>query len=115
MGCAVRLYHFTCEHGHDGIVADGSVKPGVDGFVWMTDLPKPSRKAVCLSSTILRCDRMTYRFELDPTAEGILSWLEYKQSLPPEIRRMWEDRLERVPQCRPSNWYVSRQRVPVVS
>lgn len=78
------LYHFTCtDHGDPAIQASGTLRPnrhpllpGLGPIVWLTDQPEPHRDAVGLtSSTLLSCDRMAVRYELDQsTITGLIWW-----------------------------------------
>jgi hypothetical protein len=111
-----RLYHFTCDHGHLGIGESGLIVPasmllssphGVPWtavLVWCTDLERPSRDAVGLTSVVLPCDRMAHRYRVDPTLAT--PWVEIRH----RIRERYPDdvdRLETTPGARPMHWWVS--------
>ena len=81
-----QLFHYTCDHGRDAILADGGMlRPGFDGFVWMTDLDVPYRVALGLTSQILSCDRTAHRFELvmpewnDTPPWPAVPWMELRK------------------------------------
>lgn len=110
-----RLYHYTCDHGHDGITHDGFVKPHMQvvlgglELTWFTDLDVPDRNALGLTSTILTCDRIKYRFEAD-VAAGLRWWPQAVRDL--DLHR-YRRSLELAPGAAPMHWYVSLGTVPV--
>lgn len=119
------LYHFTCDHGAEAIQADGFIRPMTPWPVnvgdvptgmahappvaWFTSDPMPSRDAVGLTSVLLDCDRMAYRFQVGP----VRAWPwrsfaamhgcteEYYRGL---VGTYWG---------RPDTWYVATRPVPV--
>lgn len=64
----MRLFHFTCDHGHDALGNRGELRPIVEHpflhikVVWLTSDPWPDRESTGLGMTITRCDRMQYRY-----------------------------------------------------
>ena len=116
------LYHFTCQHGAEGIRDDGVVipvahlrrrEPGLPEvlvpwaeFVWFTDLDLPLRDCLGLTSYMLRCDRTEHRFRALSGSE-LVPWMTVRKRYP------WRVALE-VPGTRPVHWYVSTEPVPVV-
>jgi hypothetical protein len=109
----MTLYHFTCDHGRDGIVRDGVVKPNRHPYLglavaWFTDLADPTADEVGLTSATLRCDRLAYRFEIVDLAKAH-PWLgSVEQSVTPI---QYQADLHRF--STPRHWWVSRQPVSV--
>ena len=64
----MKLYHFTCDHGREGIGARGELTPQGDHpflgcrVIWLTSDPWPDRDAAGLTSDLVRCDRMEFRY-----------------------------------------------------
>jgi len=111
-----RLYHFTCDHGHLGIGDHGLIVPAVfllnrahgvpwtGVLAWCTDLERPSRDSVGLTSYAIACDRMAHRYRVDPTLA--VPWVEMRSV----IRERYADdvdALETTPGARPMHWWVS--------
>lgn len=109
---SMRLYHYTCGHGRDGIVADGCVRPNVHPYlrmlpplVWLTDLDVPTREALGLTSTWLTCDRTQYRFAFDVSDDsGVSHWpvAAHHARLPRAVRDLLESG-----GALPTHWYVA--------
>ena len=101
-----QLFHYTCEHGQTAILLDGEVlRPGNDGFVWLTDLDYPFRDALGLTSNTLRCDRTKYRFdvdmvELDPN--DVIPWWVLRREVDPLAVRQ----LESARGAMPMHWWL---------
>lgn len=63
-----RLFHFTCDHGHDALGARGELRPIIEHpmlhikVVWLTTEAMPDREATGLGMHYTRCDRMKYRY-----------------------------------------------------
>lgn len=78
----MRLYHWTCDHGAQGINRDGVVRPNphpllsMEPLVWLTDLDAASPWNLGLTSEILSCNRMAHRFEVEHTAT-VMPWSAY--------------------------------------
>lgn len=78
----MKLYHYTCDHGAAGIGLIGTVQPRtcpwaleLPPVVWLTDLARPDRDGLGLTSTLLTCDRLAYRYIVtDPTVAA--PWAE---------------------------------------
>ena len=114
------LYHYTCDHGRDGIDACGYVKPGCylsdqpskmpwpSRFAWFTDLSVPIKGALGLTSNFTTCDRTAHRYRV-LAADDIEQWTDRRRALAPEQR----DWLELAPGARPRHWYVTTSRVAV--
>lgn len=114
------LFHFTCDHGHLGIGARGTLLPAhslsdrVDWpehlwqgrLVWATDLAVPQREALGLTSHLLKCDRTAHRYRLDHP--GLLTpWHEYRRLLLGNgLDRALVEELEDYG-ARPMHWWVS--------
>lgn len=121
-----RLFHFTCEHGADGIAITGAVMPlaMIEGamlelvpeeikwrseFAWFTDDPSPERLALGLTSYHLLCDRMAVRFEVDPPAST-----KWWPSLIPDLGAHARE-LSLSPGATPGRWWVAPRPARVVT
>lgn len=111
----IDLWHFTCgDHGAPGITADRYLRPNrhpliADALVWMTDLDHPMREALGLTSNTLRCDRTAYRVRV--AGDGAMPWTRYRR----RVHRDVAEYLESFPGAMPAHWWVSTQRVPILS
>lgn len=126
-----RLFHFTCEHGAEGIRAGGEVLPlravvpedrlALLGrgeawrlaISWWTDLEVPSREQCGLTSQLLgleACDRLEVRFEALDLADMV--WW------PAAVRGLGLPRSARAlsftPGAAPANWWICPSPVEVV-
>lgn len=124
----ITLYHYTCEHGRRSIGRRGFVMPlaGHDAeaaraiergnhawmgqVVWFTDMELPVRNALGLTSTMLRCDRLKYRYRVTDISD-VTSWLIIRRSIAPRTD-IYE--LERKRGALPAHWYIAQVPVPVV-
>ena len=107
------LWHYTCEHGVEGILTDGTVNPTLNPVLtdahgapvtlaWFTDLDTPWRDALGLTSHTLRCDRTAYRFVVvEP--EKCTRWVTVRGTYP----RAAVDALESAPGAMPMHWWVA--------
>ena len=108
------LYHFTCaDHGYPGIARSREIRPYPHlklptwpPVVWLTDLARPSRDAVGLTSARLTCDRLAVRLTV-----------EAPEAVPfAEARRRWRIPLDAFLDLTaygdPAHWYVSQE--PIV-
>ena len=101
------LWHFTCSHGHIGIDRLGvltpnrhPLMPALGPIVWLTSNSSPERNAVGLTSEMLPCDRMEYRYRvLDPS--HAVPWSTVRGRVRPDVL---ED-LERF--AVPSSWWIT--------
>jgi hypothetical protein len=100
------LFHYTCAHCRPKIVEDGVIRPGVDGLVWLTDLPIANRDALGLTRNYITCDRTEFRFDVDAT-DGIRWWPDFRRGHAERQWREWARWLESAPDVRPAHWYVS--------
>jgi len=126
-GNDVTLWHYTCEHGANGIVRSGlhvlpvSVTapyvsadkdhplPAMMTVSWFTDLGEPDRWALGLTSTIIACDRTTHRFKVvDPSAT--VRWVDYMRAY---LTREEREVARRALPGLPLHWYVSSEPVHV--
>lgn len=97
------LYHYTCDHMAAKIAAQGVLKPGADGLVWLTDLHPAPRLALGLTSYSLDCDRMANVFAVD--ADNAVWWMRYRKDRPDlRTKELCEGVL-------PMHWWVSEQPV----
>ena len=116
----LTLWHYTCRHSVERIGESGLLLPArrlvgstqlVDWwpgeFVWLTDLSRPIRTALGLTSRIIDCDRTEHRYRVTDT-NGVQPWLDVRRHVPhPEL-------IEHASGARPRHWFVARAPVPVV-
>lgn len=108
----MNLYHFTCDHGAEGIQRDGLVRPFANPWLgqvaWFTDLEEPTADDIGLTSTFLSCDRLTHRFQVESTVPH--RWLgSVEQACTPfDLQRD----LHRY--GKPQHWWIAREAVPIV-
>lgn len=111
----LRLYHFTCDHGHEQIdrnivpaaVLTSRASGGPGDLAWFTDLTVPQRDALGLTSHILSCDRTVHRYRATD-ATDLVPWIGVRRFYP------WAEELESAPGARPRHWYVADVPIPVV-
>lgn len=96
------LYHYTCLHSHQTIGEEGVLKPGADGYVWLTDMERPIAKALGLTMNYITCDRTEYRYQVAPTAD-VIHWMDIRSSLNQEL--VWA--LELSEGAMPRHWFLS--------
>ena len=105
----MTLYHYTCAHGRKAIGRRGMLRPNAHPvlagrrLLWLTDQDNPQRDALGLTSHILSCDRLAYRYRVEVTARDVVPWDVWKQSL----SHTYISALEAVPGAEPSLWFVS--------
>jgi len=125
----LQLWHWSCDHGHDGLQRDGVVKPlslwnpevarevvrknphhgWLVRVCWLTDLETPHRAALGLTSRTISGDRRACRYRgTDPTPP--LRWAVWQRRLPHEERAL----LNLSPGAMPMHWWVSEQPLPVI-
>jgi hypothetical protein len=113
----VRLYHFTCRDAAPRIIGCGELRPhtqvqiGGTALVWLTDLERPNRYEIGLTSHTLHCDRMEFRFEAD--IEEPVRWVDYLREQPRDVR-LTGRYLAMTSGAKPMHWYVSTEPVGVV-
>lgn len=108
-----RMFHFTCDHGFEGIKQLGYVAPNWHPLLgmkvaWFTDLETPNAETVGLTSNLLNCDRLAHSVEVDPSR--VRRWLGSGEqaSTPPLIQADLHRGSD------PSHWWISRIQVPVL-
>lgn len=117
------LYHYTCQHGRDGLGEDGRLltlaqqNPGVgmppaiqelSQLIWLTDLETPNRAALGLTSRLLRCDRIQYRYRVtDPSVAR--PWVDMRRSATPALVAELESAFGALPM----HWWVATAPVRV--
>lgn len=98
------LYHYTCLDRAAMIDAErGLLRPGQDGFLWLTDLDHPYREALGLTSTVLQCDRTEAGYRLDDQAGDAVHWARARRSVP----ALFRDQLEAAPGVMPMHWWIA--------
>lgn len=100
------LWHYTCEHGRLGIGTRGYLRPGADGFVWLTDLDAPYRDALGLSSVLIACDRTRHRYRIADGAD-VIPFTDARHTLDP-VR--WHA-LVNIPGGMVRHWYITDRRI----
>ncbi len=118
----MTLFHYTCDHGHAQlgphratlrpaieVIGPGRDAPWTSQFVWLTDLDKPDRIGLGLTSEILYCDRTSHRYRV-VDQELCTHWPLMAARLDPSTRAQLED----VDGAMPEHWWVSSHPVPVV-
>jgi len=108
----MRLFHFTCDHAATKIIDYGAliVHPYGYGVLWLTDLETPDALELGLTSFMVRCNRMAYRFEVDTDAQLWTEWAHHHHV--PLATRMG---LDGNPGARPRNWWVTDTETPIRS
>lgn len=119
-----QLYHYTCEHGRDGLGDEGTLLPlaqqkparaegmppalqEVSQLIWLTDLEFPLRLALGLTSAFLRCDRIQYRYRV---LEGeAVPWAQAREGLDAQLAAGLESGYG----VKPEHWWVATAPVTV--
>ena len=108
----MTLFHYTCNHGRVGIGDDGWLRPaqtfwGGEPLIWLTDMDVPDRAGLGLTSRILSCDRLDYRYVAE--AHGAEPWLTSSF----RIAAPWKAvlALEAIEGVKPHHWWVSARRL----
>lgn len=79
-----QLYHYTCScslekiRDTDWLLIPNQQAPlvGLPSLVWLTDMEKPDKGALGLTSKILSCDRTEHRLAI-PDTVGVLPWSQW--------------------------------------
>jgi hypothetical protein len=109
-----RLYHFTCAHGKRDIGTGPNAlliphrHPWLNKkLLWLTVVATPDRAETGLTSTMLSCDRMRYRYVVTEL-EHCRPWIgsPERQGLNPEALKAFEVR-EDGQHARPDQWWIS--------
>ncbi len=108
------LWHFTCDHGHAGLGDNGVLKPHphpmiprLGPVVWLTDDPAPERDDVGLTSSLLSCDRMAYRYRVASTSRCI-PWKAVRRLVAVDVLHDLES------YGAPDTWWISHTPVRAV-
>jgi hypothetical protein len=121
----MRLYHFTCEHGHAALGDRGIVKPPGEHspremaelpreawlmakVAWFTDLDVALTAALGLTTETIYCDRTAYRYRVLDNRD-VVRWVYSHWHRDPFARR-----LDATPGAMPMHWWVSSEWVEVV-
>jgi hypothetical protein len=104
----MTLYHYCCEHSRKAIGTRGMLRPnrlpfGPYNVLWLTPQAIPDRKGLGLTSSILNCDRLDYRYRVQTDAALLYHEWADRVRLSSYIRAA----LEGVDGARPELWYVS--------
>lgn len=122
------LYHFTCDHGAQGIRERGMVLPvamvvqdasaldqvpatmrWATNYSWWTNISEPEYNWLGLQSVHLFCDRMANCFRAK-VAPGYAQWWPVVLR---ELRLDYARMLSLTPGARPATWWVCRGPVHV--
>jgi hypothetical protein len=108
---ATTLWHFTCEHGFAGLGERGKLGlnphpllPKLGQVAWLTSDPTPERDAVGLTSSLLMCDRMAYRYRVESPSRCI-PWTAVRHLAAPEVLHDLESF------GAPETWWIAREPV----
>jgi hypothetical protein len=108
------LFHYTCDHGARLIGRSGPcvllpfMHPWLGKkLVWLTDLDAPERRAVGLTSTHIRCDRLRHRYVVDDQRH-VRAWLDSLERLRliESMRQAFEFDDDGRPSS-PEHWWIS--------
>lgn len=99
------FWHFTCGHGRRGIGLHGLIKPNpATGLSWFTDLRTPRRIELGITSHLIDCDRLRYRYRvLEPSK--LQPWRDVITD-PDMVAALTADGL-----TRPDHWWVATEPV----
>jgi len=105
------LYHFTCDHGHEGITKTRILLPNahpmmlnLGAILWLTDLSEPpSKESVGLTNSWTTCDRLAYRYIVH--CKAAVHWSEVRARAPKDVVAT----LEAFGQ--PEHWWIIRRPV----
>ncbi|WP_158884094.1 hypothetical protein [Amycolatopsis anabasis] len=110
------LYHYTCNHRLNGIIAERALLPNPHpwlgaALVWLTDLHLPDRSALGFTIEHLGCDRTENRVEVRPTT-NMQPWPHWAHhhAIPALARDMIEGG-----GALPTRWWVSPAPVEVLA
>jgi hypothetical protein len=74
----VKLYHYTCHHTRKAMGTRGMLRPSPTfwgpSVLWLTPQATPDRQGLGLTSMLLNCDRLDYRYVVE--ARDAEPWLE---------------------------------------
>lgn len=124
----IALYHYTCEHVAARLGATPALMPlryhspdavrllprelrWMATLLWLTDLERPDRRALGLTSRSLPCDRTEVRYRAAAwTAGDARPWAEVRARYPAQDVA----ELEAAPGADPSRWWIARVPVPAI-
>jgi hypothetical protein len=102
------LWHFTCHHGYERLGRRGVLLPNPHplipafrGLIWFTDEAEPERDDVGLTMGRLACDRMEYRYRIDPVPPSCVTWSSVRHACPKSVLRDLESF------GKPESWWIS--------
>ena len=110
----MSLWHYTCDHGHDGIGERGMLLPNLHiqlnvRLSWLTDMAEPERLALGLTNQFTGCDRTRFRYRLERSGH-VMPWGMWAALNHPD-ETLRED-LERY--GNPDRWWVGMTPLAVV-
>lgn len=104
------LYHFTCNHGFEGIRKTNVLLPNahplmlnLGAILWLTDLSEPTKEAVGLTNSWTTCDRLAYRYIV--RCKAAAHWSKVRQRAPKDIVETLES------YGQPEHWWIVRRPV----
>lgn len=109
----MRLFHFTCDHGHDAIGKRGELRPMAEHpflhvkVVWLTTESSPDPEQTGLTRRIAKCDRMKYRYVVSDV-RACRPWLDSPEraAAPPGAVADLESYGD------PEHWWIASDPVP---
>jgi hypothetical protein len=97
------LWHYTCsDHGGALIGTEGTLRPGHDGVVWLTDLDEPHISALGMLPVMAKCNRAELRYRVTDVTD-VVPWMEFRREIDGYVRYL----LERDPAVMPRHWFVA--------
>lgn len=106
------LFHYTCAHTKARLGDRGFLLPHPQLFgrsvIWLTDMEHPNRIGLGLTSDILHCDRLDYRYITTDPAEPWMAWAA-RMGVDP----LWRHDLETGGRL-PLRWFIAERPVWVV-
>lgn len=104
----MTLFHFTCQHGYEGIEEAQSIRPNphpwmkaLGPVIWLTDLEQPDAFEVGLTSQTLSCDRLKHRYEV--TTQNTHKWTDLRY----KVHSTLVEELESL--GKPEHWFLVRR------
>lgn len=122
----MTFYHYTCDHGREGIGDYGVVRSIGDqrpevwsgaraedvrlmyALIWVTDLPEPDILGLGLTSSILSCERWRHRYRItNDRPVWKFTDIQYRFSPARQMDLLSGD-------AQPEHWFVSWRPLPAV-
>lgn len=111
MNKIITLFHFTCNHGYEGISKTNILLPnihpmmrGLGPLLWLTDLAEPpSKESVGLTNSWTTCDCLAYRYIVQ--CKAAIHWSLVRQRAPKDIVETLES------YGQPEHWWIVRRPV----